>query len=315
MYQTKQPIGRFAPSPTGALHLGSLTTAVGSFCHIKHLGGKWLLRIEDTDFERCQIAFSNSILYDLEKLGLHWDDSETYQSERLAYYNDAISQLKQLTYPCDCSRKTLEQISQTHHNLTHANPIYPRICLPKPNQPKTKPTNAKLRLQLPDVNMAFVDKLQGIIWQNPQKMLGDVVIKRNNGMINYIFACAIDDGLQGVSHIMRGLDIIEMTSSQLFIQESLGLPSPDYFYHLPLLYNADGQKLSKQNLATPIDTNRPSELLITALTLLRQPIDQALYHEPPSTILQYAIKHWRTDTLAHKTHLGVMTSNQSIITR
>ena len=129
---------------------------------------------------------------------------------------------------------------------------------------------SKIRLQLPNVETAFVDELQGVIWDNPALSLGDVVVKRQNQMINYILACAIDDGLQNITHIMRGLDIMPMTVAQINILHKCRLPIPSYFYHLPLLMNTDGQKLSKQNLATPINTTKPSEMLLYALKLLGQ---------------------------------------------
>ncbi len=305
---TARPIiGRFAPSPTGALHLGSLTTALASFCHIKSLGGKWLVRIEDTDFERCKPAFSQQILKDLQILGLHWDDEILYQSQRMDIYHHYLDKLDKLIYPCHCSRKKLESYHQ---------PTYPRLCTPKPpyhfpshqtDSPQDHfnhthyPSQDRIRLQLPDCAYGFVDGLQGIQWQNPQQLLGDVVIKRNNGMINYLLACAIDDGLSNISHTMRGLDILPMTATQLFIAKTLGLPHSDYFYHLPLIINADGQKLSKQNLAKPIDVSRPSRLLITALTLLKQPIPDELHRATPQEILAYAICHWDNTPLKNQT--------------
>ncbi len=300
--QARPVIGRFAPSPTGVLHLGSLTTALASFCHIKSLGGQWLLRLEDTDFERCKPHYSQQILRDLEALGLHWDSQETYQSQRIALYEDAIDSLKPLVYTCHCSRKQLSTITSST--------IYPRLCLPSPtphdaHPPLVQQANDKLRLMLPDVTMAFYDELQGVIWQNPQALLGDVVIKRQNGMINYILACALDDGIQNITHVMRGLDILEMTSTQSVIQQLLHLPLVDSYAHLPLLFNANGQKLSKQNLAKPIDTKRPDKVLIDALRLLHQPIPNELYGHTPSTILKYAIAHWQTTSLIGQQSLGI----------
>lgn len=288
-----QIIGRFAPSPTHHLHLGSLTTAVASFCHIKSLGGKWLLRIEDTDFERCKSEYSDSILSDLDRLGLHWDDEVVYQSARTAIYDDYLHGiLRPLSYACHCSRKQLDA-----HRLANPIPkslntpiIYPRLCLHQSLD--WQHPDSKIRLQLPDTLTAFFDGIQGVVWDNPAISLGDVVVKRQNQMINYILACAIDDGLQNITHIMRGLDIMPMTVAQLTIIKACKLPLPSHFYHLPLLYNADGQKLSKQNLATPIDTRQPSELLYQALTLLRQPTDPAMVDARTDEILRHAIAHW-----------------------
>lgn len=305
---TARPIiGRFAPSPTGELHLGSLTTALASFCHIKSLGGQWLVRIENVDFERCKDHYTTSILLDLDRLGLHSDGEIILQSERGAIYDEYLHHLSRLSYHCTCSRKELSALSTPAKSFYRLDlpdlnlaPIYPRLCLHQAHK------SGKVRLCLPDVLTAFCDGIQGVIWDNPAQSLGDVVVKRQNAMINYIFACVVDDGLQNISHIMRGLDIMPMTVAQLFIAKALNLPHADHFYHLPLLVNQDGQKLSKQNLATPLDTSTPdkvSDLLFTALTLLNQTPPKALQKEPPSTILAWAVAHWDNTPLMGKISL------------
>lgn len=302
-------IGRFAPSPTGHLHLGSLTTAVASFCHTKSIGGRWLVRIEDVDFERCKSEFSTSILKDLDNLGLYSDDVIVFQSDRNAIYEAYIQQLSTLTYHCTCSRKELANyaipaVSFYDLSIKDLNlaPIYPRFCLSK------NLSNNKIRLCLPNTLSAFCDGIQGVVWNNPAKSLGDIVIKRQNNMINYILACTIDDGLQNISHIMRGLDIMPMTIAQLHIARTCGLPHADYFYHLPLIMNTNGQKLSKQNLATPIDTSTPdkaSNLLFNALTLLNQNPPNDLQKNPPATILAWGVEHWDNQKL-YGTTLGIV---------
>ncbi|MGP5211462.1 tRNA glutamyl-Q(34) synthetase GluQRS [Psychrobacter alimentarius] len=304
---TPPPIGRFAPSPTGELHLGSLTTALASFCHIKSLGGQWLLRIEDTDTERCDQQFTEQILIDLEALGLHWDGDVIYQSERIDIYNDYLSsELRPLTYGCGCSRKDLEQywakeqqanaLDETHRlqpNRTH----YPRCCVSK----QLDRQQHKLRIQLPDYWVGFNDGIQGIQWDNPQQTLGDMVARRQDGMINYILAASIDDGLQQVTHIMRGLDILPMTTAQVSIMHAAQLPAIDHWYHLPLICNAGGQKLSKQNLAQPIDTRDPSSLIAMALQLLQQP---AIDKDTPANMLKQAIAQWDNTPLQGKQQLS-----------
>ena len=297
-----QPIGRFAPSPTGELHLGSLTTALASFCHIKSLGGKWLLRIENTDTERCDRQFTEQILIDLEVLGLHWDGDVVYQSERLDIYNDYLSSsLYPLTYGCQCSRKSLERYwqqkameesmdaEQAQEKLLNRQ-RYPRCCL---NANLDKEKN-KLRIQLPDYRIGFQDGIQGVQWSNPQQSLGDMVVRRQDGMINYILAASLDDGLQGVTHIMRGLDILPMTTAQISIMHAAHLPAIDHWYHLPLICSPDGQKLSKQNLAQPIDTRDPSRLIAHALQLLQQP---AVDRDTPTNMLTQAIAQWDNSPL------------------
>lgn len=297
-----QPIGRFAPSPTGELHLGSLTTALASFCHIKSLGGKWLLRIENTDTERCDRQFTEQILIDLEVLGLHWDGDVVYQSERLDIYNDYLSSsLYPLTYGCQCSRKSLERYwqqkamgesmdaEQAQEKLLNRQ-RYPRCCL---NANLDKEKN-KLRIQLPDYRIGFKDGIQGVQWSNPQQSLGDMVVRRQDGMINYILAASLDDGLQGVTHIMRGLDILPMTTAQISIMHAAHLTAIDHWYHLPLICSPDGQKLSKQNLAQPIDTRDPSRLIAHALQLLQQP---AVDRDTPTNMLTQAIAQWDNSPL------------------
>lgn len=275
------PIGRFAPSATGQLHLGSLVTAVASYCHIKSIGGQWLIRIEDVDFERCKPSYSSKILKDLENLGLISELPIVFQSKRMGIYDYYLQKLP--SYICACTRKELSGAQ-----------IYPRKCLFHP-PPKTQ--HDKIRLILPDIDLCFFDELQGVIWQNPQKTLGDVVIKRSNAMINYILACAVDDGLQGITHVMRGLDILPMTMAQVVIQKLLKLPTPHAFAHLPLIYNTQGQKLSKQTLATPIDTTMPSKLLFAALELLGQTPPKTLSTATPADILEYGSHHWNHNFL------------------
>lgn len=302
-----QPIGRFAPSPTGELHLGSLTTAIASYCHIKSLGGQWLLRIEDTDTERCDGQFTEQILIDLETLGLHWDGDVIYQSERIDIYNDYLSsELQKLTYGCECSRKDLEQywaqqapITYNNDNLLQPNRrCYPRRCVAK----RLDKQQYKLRIQLPDYKIGFYDGIQGLQWDNPQQTLGDMVVRRQDGMINYILAASLDDGLQKVTHIMRGLDILPMTTAQISIMHAAGLPAIDRWYHLPLICHADGQKLSKQNLAQPIDTSYPSELIAEALQLLRQPeVDK----DSPSNMLKQAVAQWDNTPLQGQQQLNI----------
>ncbi|WP_227684771.1 tRNA glutamyl-Q(34) synthetase GluQRS [Psychrobacter immobilis] len=321
-----QPIGRFAPSPTGELHLGSLTTALASFCHIKSIGGKWLLRMEDTDTERCDRQFTEQILMDLEALGLHWDGDVIYQSERIDIYNDYLSSyLGPLTYGCQCSRKDLEQywaqegISRNHSlaslaaltdqtsldeqvsSISQVQPNrqrYPRRCVAADLDRQQH----KLRIQLPDYRIGFNDGIQGLQWDNPQQTLGDMVARRQDGMINYILAASLDDGLQQVTHIMRGLDILPMTTAQIGIMQAARLPTIDQWYHLPLINNADGQKLSKQNLAQPIDTSDPSQLIAEALSLLQQP---KVDIDTPENMLKQTIAQWDNTPLQGKQQLNL----------
>lgn len=304
----KRPIGRFAPSPTGELHLGSLTTALASYCHIKSIGGEWRLRIEDTDTQRCDRQFSEQILIDLEALGLVWDGDVIYQSERIDIYNDYLSSsLDALTYGCACSRKSLARYWDKYDHLNQQEPInpakinqqrYPRVCI---HAPLDKHAH-KLRIELPDYLCGFMDGIQGLQWSNPQQELGDMVARRQDGMINYILAASIDDGLQNISHIMRGLDIMPLTGAQIGIMHAAGLPAVDHWYHLPLICHTDGQKLSKQNLAQPIDSSHPSQLIAKALRLLKQPLIDI---DTPERMLTQAITQWDNTPLQGLRHLNL----------
>ncbi|WP_019672142.1 tRNA glutamyl-Q(34) synthetase GluQRS [Psychrobacter lutiphocae] len=304
----RSTLGRFAPSPTGQLHLGSLTTAVASYCHIKSLRGSWLVRIEDTDLERCRPEFSAQILQDLEHLGLHWDQEVSYQSQRQSLYNELLyAGLSNRLYGCRCSRKQLAQYD-----------IYPGTCRPTPNtqtqamlmsdeayqQRKLTFNQRKVRVQLPNYSIGFLDGIQGMQWANPQQSLGDVVLRRADGTINYFLAASIDDGLQGITHVMRGLDILPLTVAQISIMSYLKIPVVEHWYHLPLVENQFGQKLSKQNLATPIDTSttKKCQLLIQqALALLKQPKVEL---DTPEVMLQQAIQQWSNVPLQHHSVLG-----------
>lgn len=279
-------VGRFAPSPTGQLHLGSLITAVASYCAVRQLGGKWLVRMEDVDTERCKPAFADSILADLERLGLHWDGDIRYQSQHLADYHEVIDNLanKNLVYGCDCSRKQIETFYQNH--LT-ANPTYryPRFCLAK----HLRLANNAVRLVLPNSLMGFYDKLQGTQWCNPQLTDGDIVLQRSNGIINYMLAVVVDDMLQGITQIVRGLDILPLTLPQLALADYSDFDCVDEYYHLPILVNAKGQKLSKQTLAEPIADYNASKLLQVAFLLLDQPkIDL----DTPERMLAQGVQQW-----------------------
>ncbi len=278
-------VGRFAPSPTGQLHFGSLTTAVASYCHIKSLSpsSKWLVRIEDTDRQRCKAEFSQSILADLSNLGLHWDGKVIYQSKRIAMYEELLYHVFQdKVYACQCSRKDLQGAT-----------IYPQFCLDK----NLDWHNHKLRIELLNKTIEFNDGILGVQKQNPQQTLGDMVIRRADGIFNYIFAVSVDDVLQKVTHVMRGVDILPMTSAQIAITEMLDMPKIENWYHLPLVRNEQGQKLSKQNLAKPIDTSteqKCSELLAQALKFLQQP---KVTLDSPRNMLAQAVRQWDNELI------------------
>lgn len=306
-------IGRFAPSPTGALHLGSLITAVASFCLAKKAQGDWLLRIEDVDTERCRPESADAILSDLDRLGLHWDGAVRYQSAHLDSYHALLDPnqsgaLVDMSYACACSRKTIADYQQTHANVGALALRYPQLCSHK--QLDLTQSDYAIRLRMPYQTMAFFDQLQGVIIGNPQLEQGDIVVRRrapNNhtqgthtqGLINYMLAVVVDDIAQGVNQVVRGLDILPLTLSQMVITDYLHAPHVAQYYHLPLLVNADGQKLSKQTLAEPISPYSPQDLLATALQLLGQePVDI----DKPDVMLAQAIEQWDSAVLVGQTH-------------
>lgn len=288
-------IGRFAPSPTGELHFGSLITAIASFCMAKQAGGQWLVRIEDTDWQRCQPHYSQSILHTLDKFALHWDGKVIYQSQRQPIYNQALASLKQHIYACNCSRRQLH--AHAKKNNCHS-AIYPRLCINKTLDHQQH----KVRLVLPNYNLAFYDHIQGLQCANPQHTLGDMVLRRDkqsHHMVNYILAVTIDDAEQGITQIVRGLDILPLTFAQLHLACLLKLPLIGNFNHLPLACHVNGQKLSKQNLARAIASDYLNETDIAqhiahALQALKQP---KVSLDTPARMLAQATAQWQLKPL------------------
>lgn len=285
-------VGRFAPSPTGELHLGSLITAVASYCVAKRAQGEWRLRIEDVDTERCRPEFTTAILQDLTRLGFEWDGAICYQSEQLGRYHALLDEgLLPFTYGCECTRKSIAEYFH-HHPAAQslASPHrYPQLCTGK-----ALGRNYALRLRLPDQTTLFFDQLQGMIYGNPQRQHGDVVLRRRGtpskpGMINYMLAAVVDDAYQGINQVVRGLDILPLTIPQLVLADYLRLPLIAQYFHLPLLVNEHGQKLSKQTLATPIAPYSPQSLLQLALQLLGQP---TVDNDDPRVMLRQATAQW-----------------------
>lgn len=290
-------VGRFAPSPTGPLHLGSLLTALASYLAAKSIGGRWLLRIEDTDFERCSQTHTDAILATLEAFGLYWDGAVRYQSQHINDYDAALSQLKDsgAAFACACSRKSLKAYAKAH-NLADAH-TYPNICTRK----SLSFAGRNVRVQLTDKPVCFLDLLQGEQQTNPKLEFGAVVIKRRNGIYNYVLTSVVDDAAQGVNQIVRGIDLLELTSVQLALNALLvgssfaGFTPHTSFAHLPVLVNNGGQKLSKQNKATPVTTEHVPAQLNQLLALLKQP---KVAIDLPKNMLMQAIAQWDISALA-----------------
>lgn len=280
--------GRFAPSPTGALHFGSLVAAVGSYLDAKHQQGKWLVRIEDIDTPRNVKGSADDILRTLDAFGLHWDESVVYQSQRLVVYEDTLQQLKDqgLTYPCWCSRKTIVEACNTPAQ------IYAGTCRHSPPLHTTRPP--AWRLQVDDTVISFADRLQGSFTQDLATEVGDFVLKRADGLFAYQLAVVIDDAAQGITDIVRGVDLLDSTPRQIYLQQQLGLTTPRYL-HLPLALNAQGQKLSKQTLALAIHRDHSTVTLFAALQFLGQHPPTELQHEPVCNLLDWAIAQWNSN--------------------
>ncbi len=281
-------IGRFAPSPTGPLHFGSLVAAVASYCDARKHHGQWLLRMEDLDKPREVKGAADTILRQLEAFGFEWDGPVIYQSERAIFYNDALTDLKekQLIYPCTCTRK---EIADSSTSFGIEGVIYPGTCLHQPIKP-----NAPIawRIKTDTSSICFNDAIQGEVCQTLKTDIGDFILKRADGLFAYQLAVVVDDAAQGVTHIVRGADLLDSTPRQIFLQRTLGYPQPHYA-HIPFATNSAGEKLSKQTLASPLDTSKCSSQLIQALMFLGQTPPPLLTNESIDTIWQWAFKHWQ----------------------
>ena len=250
-------IGRFAPSPTGLLHIGSLLTAVASYLDAKAHHGRWLLRMEDLDPPREMPGAQAAILDALERYGFEWDGELVRQSERHEAYAHVLNRLFSmgLAYACTCSRKQLEGY----------NGIYPGFC----RNAGHSMDNAAIRIRVPELEYAFTDRVQGEFRQHLGRDVGDFVIRRRDGLYAYQLAVVLDDAAQGVTDIVRGADLLDSTPRQMLLQRALGLPTPRYL-HLPLVLDEDGRKLSKSSAARPLDDAAPCPALREAWRLLGQ---------------------------------------------
>ena len=278
--------GRFAPSPTGALHLGSLATATASFLDARHDGGRWLLRMEDLDRGREVPGAADGILRDLESLGFWWDGPVIYQSQRLPLYQEAVAVLKArgLAYPCSCTRRDL--------GATDDAGGYPGTCRAGAQRPGA--TAMRFRADLSPVG-PFVDRLQGPLDVDPSA-LGDPIIRRRDGIYAYQLAVVVDDANQGVTDVVRGSDLLPSSCWQRSLQRALGLPEPRYA-HLPLVCEPDGAKLSKSARTVGLQGGSGTERLWRVLALLRQSPPPALTQAALPELWAWAISHWRPGAL------------------
>ena len=257
-------VGRFAPSPTGALHFGSLVAALASWLDARAAGGRWLVRIEDLDRPRVQPGAADEILRTLERLGLYWDGEVVFQSRRTALYEQALSRLRE-TYLCGCSRR---EIADSAVSLaTDGAQVYPGTC--RAGLPAGKSARA-LRIRVAGT-VTLRDRVQGELTQDLEREVGDFVLRRADGQFAYQLAVVVDDAAQGISDVVRGADLLESTPRQIYLQRLLGLPEPRYL-HVPVAVDASGDKLSKHTGARPIDERD----LRRALRFLGQPASATL---------------------------------------
>ncbi len=271
--------GRFAPSPTGPLHLGSLLAATGSWLDARAQRGEWLLRIEDIDPPRETAGAIDQILHSLEAHGLTWDGATQYQSQRLPLYRESLEQLAILgfAYACQCSRSDIAAMGG----------VYDGRCR---RQMHAAVKDVAWRFALPH-SLDWTDELRGPQAMPGRDQLGDPVIWRRDGLVSYQLAVALDDARDGMSHVIRGVDLLHSTPVQIALQQVLRLPSPRYG-HLPLLLGPRGEKLSKQNLAQPLDNSRPGAALSLILRLLGHSLPTELQDAAPTEQLDWAIAHW-----------------------
>jgi glutamyl-Q tRNA(Asp) synthetase len=261
--------GRFAPSPTGMLHAGSLVAALGSWLDARKNQGKWLLRIEDLDAPRCIPGADQEILRQLLACGLSWDEEPTWQSRHQEPYQKALERLNELQtiYPCTCSRQTITSTLEARGMITPRNQeiVYPGTCRPeqiKANKGFTNPSiDAAWRLALPpNLIIEFEDLLLGKQHQDLNREVGDFVLRRRDSVFTYQLVVVVDDAEQGITHIVRGQDLLSNTARQMHLQKILGYSAPQYL-HLPLVLDEHGEKLSKQTLATAIHTDNEQQAL------------------------------------------------------
>jgi len=276
-------IGRFAPSPTGPLHFGSLVAALASWLDARAAGGRWLLRMEDLDAPRAQAGAADAILRQLEALGLTWDGSVMVQSARQARYREALEALTRagLSYACGCSRR---EIADSSLGIDGAH-IYPGTC--RDGLPPGKVARTT-RVRTSAEPIRFVDRVLGTCLQSVAAEVGDFVVLRADGLFAYQLAVVVDDADQGITDVVRGADLLDSTARQILLQRHLGFATPRYA-HVPVAVNAAGEKLSKQTGAVPIDARQGAAAIARALLFLGHPPPVDL---PAADLLPWGVAHW-----------------------
>ena len=277
--------GRFAPSPTGSLHFGSLVAALGSYLDARSHHGQWLVRIEDLDPPREVPGAADEILRTLDAFGFEWDGTVAYQSTRLEAYQATLDDLlrERHAFGCACTRKEVAQDGRSGPE----GPIYPGTCRDRPRQGR-KPRSIRLRTE--GVTLAFNDRVRGTFSQALESEVGDFVIRRADGLFAYQLAVVVDDAWQRITQVVRGADLLASTPRQIHLQRLLRLPTPEYA-HLPLVLDAQGRKLSKQQADLPVPRRQPLRALLEAYRFLGQPLPATA----PGSLREFwdwALGHW-----------------------
>ena len=291
-------IGRFAPSPTGPLHAGSLVAALASWLDARVHAGQWLVRIEDVDTPRCVPGVADTILQQLATCGLVPDAPPVYQSQRCALYQQALDQLTRagLAYPCGCTRQDIASAlaNSGHARERHGELVYPGTCR---GGLRGKPARAWRFLTSPagqSAEVSWTDRRLGLQTQNVSEQVGDFVLRRADGLWAYQLAVVVDDAAQGITDVVRGEDLTDNTARQILLQRALGLPTPRYL-HTPLVLGANGEKLSKQNGAQALLLSDPLAALNAAAACLQLPaasgtLSEALVQWTQQWAAQWALK-------------------------
>lgn len=288
MSESATYVGRFAPSPTGPLHFGSLVAAVASYLQARAHDGQWLLRIEDIDPPREQPGATDAILKALDRYGFEWHGDVIYQSGSRQAHDEALQSLldRALAYPCGCSRRDLADAPRGALGI-----IYPGTCRNGCDAAETA-----IRLRTTGVPVSFEDGLQGPQTQHLEQESGDFVIRRRDGLIAYHLAVVVDDAIEGITEVVRGIDLMDSTPRQIWLQQLLGYRTPDYI-HIPVVTHPNGDKLSKLTAAPGIPMNNRPRVLVAALVALQQEPPQDLPQRGLSEVWRWAIENWRLEPM------------------
>ena len=272
-------VGRFAPTPSGPLHLGSLLTAVASYIDARSHAGAWRLRVDDIDTPRVVPGAESQILRTLEVHGLGWDGAVVHQSENVGEYASKLADLRKsgLVFFCNCTRRSLDRSA-----------AYPGTC----REQRLPAPDTSTRVRVDDTTWSFTDLIVGEYSERLPDTVGDFIVRRRDGIASYQLAVVVDDDLLGVSHVLRGSDLLDNTARQLYLMAALGLRAPSYL-HVPVVVDARDIKLSKHDKASMIDDHFPTRNLATVLQLLAQPLPESgIESSAPDEVLSWAIAHW-----------------------